>query len=316
MISYSRFGLLAGIVGGLAIAAPQPSASSALAPAAKTAAPVSTTNTPSSAASTSASPTTTGTISLPSESKVFGVFEIRPSRGNGSGVTETEDTIELGYQFNAKTKLSYAQFLVTDLFPASGTGQGVNLRGDGGFLRLRVNDIWVSASKKTTLSYQPRIYTPTDNSLSGRGFVATIYNALRLQTDVGSGVKLGIAEVPMFQIYSQNGFVNSKGANQANPIYQNRVELTLDVALLKNLSFSLPIILDAMRNHEFAGSTFGSSWQAKFWAWPEINYEINGTHTVGVGFRTDNLVAPNLTALTVGNAFSEGTLQAIWTVSL
>lgn len=309
----SRFGLLAGIVSGLAFAAPTPS-KTATAPAPKAAetAP----NSPNSSQPTTTGPsTTTATVSAPSESKFFGVFEIRPSYGVKSKDTETEDTIEAGYQFNAKTKLSYAQFFKTDVFISSRPGKGVNLRGDGGWLRLRVNDIWTSANKKSTLAYQGRFYTDfTDASQNGTGNIGTIYNAIRFTQDL-SIMKLTVAEIPMFHITNKAGFLDD-GKLRANTGYQNRVEIIADIDIVKNLSLSVPIIIDMYSRQTVTGASNSGKWEHKYWAWPELNYSINGVHTVGVGFRTESLVASDLSKFTLGEGFNKGTLQAIWTVSL
>ena len=299
-----------------------------LAVLADTVAPVAPTTTEAAATAptTSSAPsapgsTTTTTVATPSDSKFWAFLELRPTYQRTDGKVDTEDTIELGYQFNKNTKLSYAQFLKTELLPSgSSIGQGVNLRGDGGFLRMRVNNIYVSQSKETRLSYQGRIYTPTYPSAPSEGFVGTLYNGLALAQDFGP-VTLTVWEVPMLHAYSRNGNLSAKLAsdptkNSANPIFQNRVMVVADINITKSLLLSIPIIFDASKNRQFVQASNSEKWEYNLWAWPELDYTINDTHMVGLAYRTSNLVTKDMSSTNIANAFKSGVWQLVWGVTL
>ncbi len=294
MTGLVRFSVLTGLVGGLALAAPQ-----------------TTTTTNTTTTATPSSNSSTATVSAPSDEKVFGTFEVRPSWASRNGNVDTENTLEAGYQFNKTTKLSYAQFFKTDLFPATSLqGKGVHLRGDGGFARVKVAEIYKSEDKLTTLAFQGRIYSPTDDSMAGTGFLTAAYGSFKLQHDFGI-LKADISEAPVAWFFSKNG-----NAGEANPYFQNRVVLNVDIKILKNLTFSLPLIMDAYRNRNFAGAKNSDKWEANFWIWPELDLDLNDTHTVGIAYRSKNLVASSLTTTDLSNAFQKGILQLLWTVNL
>ncbi len=282
-----------------------------LAAFAETTSAVNTAAAPASAQKPSPTASSTTTVAAPSESKFYGFLETRPTYARTTGQVDTENTVELGYQFNKNTKLTYTQFLITNLLPSgSSVGKGLNLRGDGGFVRMRVNDFYVSGDKTTRLSYQGRIYTPTDDSLSGTGMIGALYNSIGLAKDIGP-VTLTLWEAPTYWAYSKNGLDTA-----ANPIFQNRVILVADWNITKDLLFSVPLIIDAYRNRVFAPSSLSDRWEYKIFAWPELDYTINSVHSIGLAYRTKNMIAPDGAATTLGNAFNNGVFQALWNVTL
>ncbi len=272
---------------------------------------VNTAEAPASAQTALPSSSSTATVQAPSESKFTAFLEVRPTYSRITGKMDTEDTIEVGYQFSKNVKLSYAQFLRTNLVDSfTSDNKGVNLRGDGGFLRMRVNNFYVSGDKKTKLSYQGRINTPTDDSMSGTGMIGSLYNGFAVSQDIGN-LTLSLWEVPIFWAYSKSG-----SGTAANPIYQNRAMIVADWQITPSLLLSVPLIFDAQRNRQFAPSALSDRWQYNLWAWPELDYTINTVHTVGIAFRSANFMASDGSDSNIDGALNKGVFQAVWNVTL
>src|SRR5690606_7491982 len=104
--------------------------------------------------------TSTAYVAAPSESKTIAGIDLRPSWDPSTGVVRSEDSIEVGYQFNKTTKLTYVQAFNTHIAtPDSDQRFGTKL--DAGFIRTSLSKLAEISSLGLSLSYQNRLYLPT-----------------------------------------------------------------------------------------------------------------------------------------------------------
>src|SRR4051812_27960668 len=126
--------------------------------------------------------TTASTPAAASGQKLFGQFEIRPSWTMKVGEFHTEDTAELGYQFNPGFKLGYLQYFNTNIYnPALGHSQNLGLVAEDGYAEAKFKDLWVSADKKWTFSTSHYLYMPSFAGSRDAGMVTRVRNYLNLR---------------------------------------------------------------------------------------------------------------------------------------
>jgi hypothetical protein len=287
-----------------------------------------TTTTTTSPADTSVSSTVTETIAVPrSESKVTATVEIRPTwtiqqKTNPGGTNSlrgsvgTENQAELGYQFDRNTILSYRQEVNTNIFdPNSGNdASGLNPVAQDGFLRGRFENL-IQTDTGFSLGYEPRVYVPTDPSKRAAGMVGALRNYVKLKQNLSQTVDLSLYEVPILHLYNTAG---DQANNVANPTWENRLYLILDVAFLEGkLNFSLPLMLHATKFREYSvGALNNNTTFWKLWAYPELTYDFTPGFTAGIAYYTDNLVSDNFRWTDIGKGIEKGAAQIILRASL
>jgi hypothetical protein len=287
-----------------------------------------TTTTTTSPADTSVSPSVTETVTIPStESKVTATFEVRPTwtiqqgtnPGGGNslkGKVGTENQAELGYQFNRNTIVTYRQEVNTNIYDpnAGADASGLNPVAQDGFLRGRFENL-VQTDTGLSLGYEPRLYVPTDPAKRAAGMVGALRNYVKLKQNLSDTVDLSLYEVPILHLYNTAG---DQTNNSANPTWENRMYLILDVAFLDGkLNFSLPLMLNTTRTRDFSvGALNNNATFWKLWAYPELTYDFTSTFTAGVAFYTDNLIGDNFRWADFGKGIEKGAAQIILRASL
>jgi len=281
---------------------------------------------PSSVAGAAEGETTLRTTP-PGNRKVIAFFEVRPSYTHLIGEFHTEDTLELGYQPNAERKFTYVQYFNTNMYnPATkgNWGSGLGFSMQDGYLRSKLNNLWVSNNKKTNFGIQTRTYLPT-LAVSGplpsnydRGMVVSQRVYFRLQHNFNDFISVDASYAPTLFLFKQAGFAYTDGSGyRANPLFENMVILNMDLHLTQNLLFSFPLILQHTYHRPYAaGAARNNTWFANFWIWPELDWDINPNTTLGLAFYSDNFVLADLSGTRADNAFRLGVFQAIMNVKL
>ena len=264
------------------------------------------------------------------DSKVLGEFEVRPSYTSAQGEFHTENTLELGYQIRRDLKVSYVQFFNTNLYdPKSGNpvASQFGFAAQDGFLRTKIDDIWLSGDRKTSFSFQGRVYMPTLAAVDGtpsrydQGMVSFIRTYFKLARELSNSVSVDLSFTPGLYLFTKPGwttkFANGTPNSSANPIYENMFILNADIKIAKNLTFSIPIITEITRYRSYAeDAQFNNRWGYNIWFWPELDWEISSNQTVGLAFYSDNFVADDLSGVHIGTGLKNGITQVLWNVKL
>src|SRR5688572_30145584 len=83
----------------------------------------------------------TTVTTTPSDAKIMGGVELRPSWRSLTGEVYSEDYAQLGYQFDKNTQVFYRQQFNTNLYNPGSTVSGLDPSMQDGSLRAKVNDI-------------------------------------------------------------------------------------------------------------------------------------------------------------------------------
>lgn len=260
-----------------------------------------------------AATTLTASSTAPSTAtNIYGVFEVRPTNTSNNGEFHTENTLEAGYKFNSTTKFRYIQWFTTNLAPKVGTsdyGQGLNLKADDGHFNLKADKIY-SFDKDNYIGYEGRVFVPTEAGKREAGFLTYMRHYIKFAHEFGSLVTVELREAPSYHFYTRPGF-----GGKANPSFENHVVLNADVHITKAVTFSLPFYYFQTKYRSGAGAANDGEWGYKLVAWPELDWDITANHTVGVAFRTSNLLTSSH-GTNFDDGFKTGVWQFVYTLTL
>lgn len=237
------------------------------------------------------------------EGKIYGLLDLRPSVSTKSGVLGSENTAEVGYQFNPNARLTFTQWWNTSKNLSEG------LYTHDGFLRMRVYNIIKEGN--FALNYQGRLFLPTYAARREAGFVAGLYTGLVATYKLSPTLTLSAASAPQFNHYTRaahNGKISTG--------FQNTAMLNLDVQFTPKLYLSFPLYLISSRANTAAGVAGSGAWSHLLVIWPEIGYSLNSNHTIGLSYYSDALMNSKLSQFTLENGLSNGVLQAFWTITI
>lgn len=203
----------------------------------------------------------------------------------------TENTINFGYQFNSKVYAGYHQGFDANFHSFKDESRRLNPTISDSYIRVMIKDIWSNTSG-TSLSYEPRIYLPLAQNLRDAGNIAAIRNYVTLSQKVTSSVSVSLVEMPIFHVYNVSGSVVD-GKSNANPVLENRVYLVTSVSLTDKLSLDIPIMVNSIRRANYAGAENSGRLEHTLGIYPELDYAINKTWTVGMAYFSNKLLKYN-----------------------
>ncbi len=120
------------------------------------------------------------------------------------------------------------------------------------------------------------------------------------------------AYAPSFFIFKKSGYT-SAGGSAANPWFEHLLILNAGIKPVKSLSIGIPAVLQMTKYRNFAdGATMNDRWSYNLWTWPEIDWDINAQHTVGVAYQSDNFLKANGTGTRGKTAYTLGVAQVLW----
>jgi hypothetical protein len=265
----------------------------------------------------STSSSSTGVLSSASGiDSIYGYLEFRPSYTGAVGELHSENTAEAGYKLKPNIKLGYVQYYSTNFLSNVSQTQGLNLAANDGFFQLKAKEFWKSSDKHWLASYSLKLLTPTDSVKSKAGFVTAFRNEFKMAYAFNSFVTTDLTYIPILNAYSGSGFIDPSGTARANAGLENEWVLNSDLHFTPSLTLSLPLIYKVTNYRDFAGATNSGRAKKNLVFWPELDYDINPTHTVGISYYTDNCISAYGSGLDFSSGFKSGVAQLIWGINL
>lgn len=265
--------------------------------------------------STESAVSETGTSNIisavPTEEKINGTIEVRPSWTSNSGEFHTENTLGAGYQFNRNFDLGYTQYIDTNLFNPGTTVSGLGPIVRDGFLNANFKNLY-NNGQGFSVSYEPRVYLPTATAKRDAGMVTMLRNNFTVRQSFSPLFALTAQAIPMIHAYSQAG-----AAGKANPVFEQRFYLVGEFQFTDKLSAVVPLMLESTRHANYAtGAKNNNAWSHKLYMYPELYYAIDSNYLLGVAYMTGDFTDPNLSGFALSKGFKYGVPQLILRASL
>ncbi|MBY0371761.1 hypothetical protein K2X33_13840 [bacterium] len=239
------------------------------------------------------SPSTTGTTTTTAPapaSAVTGVLEFRPTLSPDDNKVTTQNEATIRYQVNPNWRIGYTQYFGTNFgFPGQ---QGVGLVGMGSFISSKLPNVWKNVAGDLSLSMDTQLRLPTAPSQLDAGMVASARHYTSLTKKVNDTVTLNATHITVLHGFNNAGKYSlnaTTGAMEAkaNALLDQRLYLTVSLALSEDLSLDLPLMMWATLNRPMGGGDPFSFWLT---IWPELTYKVADATTVGLSFQGDNLL--------------------------
>jgi|GEM_PF-1645776 len=266
--------------------------------------------------SKNASSSTSALVSATGIESLYGYLEFRPSYTTKIGEIHTENTADAGFKIAPNMKLGYAQWFSTNLISNLPSTQGLNLTANDGFFYFKARDVWKSSNEKWMAAYQLRLITPTDRNKFKAGYVTTIRNQFQISHKYNDFFKTDFDYRPILHVYNRASVAGLNGAVAANPAFDHQFVLNQEIHPAEKFSLYLPLIYQLSTFRQDAGVTSPGNWRKLMIFWPELDYEINPIHTVGISYYTDNLISAYGSGLDLSNGFQKGVAQLVWGINL
>lgn len=244
--------------------------------------------------------------------QLIGGLESAPTWEYGRESFKWENIATLGVALSPKFSLRYSQEIFIEQEQESEDSLGV-LRD--GYLAFRVHELSPGTEKfPLKLDYEARVYLPTHFLKREAGFIGSLRNDLLLTRQISDHVSLTFAEIPIFYLYSEAGSQTAPAAYAANPIFENRFELTTKVALGEKTHLSVPLKFASTKFQDYLpNAENNSNWTTSFGMEVELKQGVHPNISLGLRFRSGNLLEQTVSGYTLGEPFSQGALQAlIW----
>jgi hypothetical protein len=259
--------------------------------------------------------TQTDTVAVPSQSKVLGMIDLRPSYRQ-AGSFYMENAFELGYQFTPDVTASFLLAQNNNLLETKPGAGGFSPTIERSFARVRVNNIWQNKEQGLSLSYEQRLYVPVAAYDQEAGMIALSRNYFKLKKKFSDSFSLSFYEILVPSFYQRAGFVGATGP-AAVAAFENRVYVMPAITFSSKLSLVFPIMFHQTRYRDFqAGARNNDSWRFFLWINPELTYAVNDNFSVGLGYYSDNLIKNDLSAITIGDGLKNGITQLAFTAEL
>jgi hypothetical protein len=248
-----------------------------------------------------------------------GYLDLRPSWTTKTGGVGTENAAEIGAKLSAHTTVTWIQAFNTNLYdPVSPqANSGLRFVLDVGGVRTKVNNIWTNESQGLALSYENRLYLPTDEPSRNNGLIANIRNYIKLSKIISSRVKLTLSDAVIPMVYSRSGNVSAKGVALANGVFENRIYLVTDIQFTDKLSLSIPVWLNQTRTANFrSDAANNSSWSFAVLTYPELDYALSDNLSLGLAYyNNESFFTPSLSKAQFGKSLESGEFQFVLTAS-
>ncbi|MBI1860764.1 MAG: hypothetical protein HYR96_07600 [Deltaproteobacteria bacterium] len=253
--------------------------------------------------------------SLPtsSSSQWTGALEIRPSFLANSNQIYGQNYAELGVTLNAATYLGYQQMFMNNFQNSNPQFEdGPQLALSDGFFRLQLRNLWRRGG--SSLSFEPRVYLPTDENLRFQGMISRLRLNTTFEQRFSRWFSLFVIEAPIIHFYDRAGANDpGTGAPSANPEYENRVILNSQFTFSKSWSLSIPFILQSVRYSNYQiGATNNDTWSNTVLAWPELTYSVNRNLQLGLAYQTGNLISSDMSQFTIDKGFAAGSAELVF----
>lgn len=214
---------------------------------------------------------------------VYGNIEIGPIVSFGQDTIHSENAAELGIKLD-NFSMGYVQWIYTE----KKSEVSANPFLHDGVLRARTT-VWSSKRYRSTVDWEPRVYLPTHAAKRDAGMLFAVRNTIALTRRIGPGLNFVFNETPIFHFYNVKAFDSSDGDTAANPLFENRVDTGVKIALSPKFSFSLIMKYYATLKHELESAS--SRWANHFAFNPKLTYSPAKAFSMSLNFDTGNLMA-------------------------
>lgn len=247
---------------------------------------------------------------------LYGYLEFRPSYISNQAEFHGENTAEVGYKLNPTMKMGYVQYYSNNFKNNLLSTQGPSLTADDGFFHFKASNIWQSEDNRWTAAYQLRFLTPTTTSKYKAGYYTSFRNQFNIAFKLNDYFKTDFTYTPILHGYSKAGTIDSTGISNANPAFEQQWVLNNEFHPAANFTFSFPIIYRLTNNREFVGAANSNKWKKSLSFWPELDYDINPVHTVGISYYTENCISSLDNGFDFSSGLKQGVVQLVWGINL
>lgn len=231
----------------------------------------------------------------------LGELEFRPSWNPGADRVFSFNYGEVGYHLTKKISISYQQQFVngTSDYDKAAAVTNPTMHIYDGFFRMKFDDIWVEPqSGKLSLSYEPRLYMPTDPGKAAMGMITQIHNYIKLKQMLSRDCSLTLKEDPIIHLYNVDGALqpsldpDNPMILAANPMFENLIWLNFDYAPKKGLvSFAFKTLLDSTLYRNFdPDANNNGAWTTTLTLYPELTFNVDTHVFLGVAYESGNVL--------------------------
>ncbi len=301
---------------------------------------------PTSGSQVTEAPSITTTLPTAPVSKVTGFLDVRPTYDMSSATNDArlETSIGLGYKFTNDVSITAEQPFwsnITSTGPGGASTGSTMLRE--GHVRLDVKNL-ATSGKNISFGYQLRAYYPSREAWRDNGFITQIRNAFYITAQISPAFSITFFEVPIVHVFNR-----ANGPGGVNPSFENRLIVAPELSLMGGkLTIGCPIFFHQIKNREGnlalaeqqaaeeanagvgrsvatllsqqkAVSGFGGrpdEWWYSVWIGPEIMYNVSKEIQLGVSYDSGELVAADLSKLTVLDGLKNGAPKLAFRMSL
>ena len=229
--------------------------------------------------------TTAATVAVPSEAKLMGSFEVRPSWTSRIGELHTENEAMLGYKFTNNYLVRYYQYFNTNLYNPGALPDSVNSTVFDGFVRANANNVLTDGTN--SLHLEERIYTPVSQGSRDAGMITKFRTYFKYSHQFSNALTVWLMEVPIVPVFSRGDT-----AGVPNPAFENRVYLMPSISFSDSLSLDLPVWISNVRTRGVAGAS-GAWASTTMWVYPELTYMVNPNLAIGAAFTNNDSLINN-----------------------
>ncbi len=247
---------------------------------------------------------------------LYGFLEFRPSYNDVQKEAHSENTAEVGYKMAPNLQVGYVQYYNVNLINSSPTTQGLNLLANDGFAYFKAKEIWQSPDKHLSASYQLRLFTPTSQKKFQEGYITSVRNQFLLNYKFNNFVSVDLSYHPILHVYNKAGSLDSKGLWQASPSFNHQWIFQPVIHPAANFTFVFPVVYQVTQYKQFAGAANSQKWKKSLSFSPELDYEVNSMHTVGIAFYTESVMSEYGRGFDFSSGFKTGTAQLVWGINL
>jgi hypothetical protein len=256
---------------------------------------------------------TTALVPSPSEGKIIGLVDLRPSDVfKGEDTFRMENSAELGYRFNPKLQLTYKQEIWGNLVQPSLSASPNNFFVRDGWVDVLCDKVFVNEDQSLFFTYEGRAYLPTFETRRNAGMVTAVRNYATVGKKPTGWMTVSATETPIAHFYSQDSYLG-----KANPVFENRFQLKAGINLTSKLSLSLPLIWQATKMRLSQGASKSGIWDNYVWINPEIFYAVDPHLVMGLGYYdVGSLMKNDLSDTQIGDGLRDGVVQMIFKAML
>jgi hypothetical protein len=233
----------------------------------------------------------------PTPPALLAEIELRPSWNSTDGHFFSQSYAELGLRRGARFSISYQQQVIGEISQYAMANPEPALRTYDGYLRVRVNDVYVDRTTDTHFSYEARVYAPTDRDKAAQGMCTAIRNYFKFSHNVSPAVTVMFSEVPILHVYSSDSGTSppepgAAPAFGASPLFENQAYVEVDWSIPHTrwvLSFPVEVSVTRYRDAG-AGVPSSAAWAPWVEIYPELDFVVNRNLTLGAAYESGNII--------------------------